>query len=895
MANVLYTLIIFPLKAVIELAYLFVWRIFRDPAAAVVGVSAAVSVLTLPLYFMAERHQQAERAVQKRLKPKADKIRAVFRGDERYMVLTAWYRQNGYHPVYALRGSLGLIIQLPFFIAAYDFIANLEDLKNVSFLFVKDLSVSDAAFHIGSFPVNVLPLVMTAVSVVSGAIYAKNLGTKDKAQLYGMSAVFLLLLYNAPAGLALYWTCNTFFSLVKNILQKTKYAGRVVYIAYCAIALVVSGYALFFHEGALNKRVILSLALLTAAAVPLIARRIKTAAWRPGGMCLTAENAAAGGTETFVYASAALFLLAGLVTPSTVIASSVAEFSFLDPYASPLPFIGLTLAQSAGIFLFWAPGLYALCSRTARAALTVCMTVFCYIAAVNTFVFQGYYGFLTPDLRFSNEVRSSAVMTVVNIPALVFTAGLAVFLLFSRRKRFLAALQNITVIAFLLLGGFNVFKIADEYAKLSPVKQETAASAGDLKKVYTFSKTGQNVLLIMLDRGISGYVPFIFSEKPELADSFAGFTYYPNTVSFGSHTLIGAPGLYGGYEYTPLEMQKNQDVPLADRHDQALMVLPRLFAENGFRVTVSNQPLVNPRAYENEPGINVENITGRYTDYYLAKRPDLNLNHYSPLLEAGLVRFSFFKFAPLVLRNFCYDNGDYLLPDATHLISTTTIDNYTALAALPEITAVAEEGRNFIILNNELTHDSAFFEAPSYEPVTVVTNRGSGPFANEEPFHANMAAFVLLGKWFRFLKENGVYDNTRIIIVSDHGFDFAVQKNAKRLPNRERLELYWAMMLVKDFDAPGMRGESLPVDRAFMTNADAPILATQDGIVTPPPRNPFTGIPLVSNKDQGVTITTTHLWEIRKHAKNTFNIKPDEWLHVRGNIFDVENWSRVRQ
>jgi YidC/Oxa1 family membrane protein insertase len=273
MTDLLYTIIVFPLEAVIELAYLFVRRIFRDPALALIGVSVAVSVLTLPLYFMAEGYQRAERAAQKKLKPKADKIRAVFRGDERYFMLTAWYRQNRYHPVYALRGSLGLLIQVPFFIAAYGFIADLDELKNVSFLFVRDLSVSDAAFHIGTFTVNVLPLIMTAASVAAGAVYAKGFAAKEKVQLYGMAAVFLLLLYNAPAALTLYWTGNTVFSLLKNILQKTKYSAKIIYCASSAAALCVAGYVLFFHEGVLNKRVILSLALLAAAAAPLLARK----------------------------------------------------------------------------------------------------------------------------------------------------------------------------------------------------------------------------------------------------------------------------------------------------------------------------------------------------------------------------------------------------------------------------------------------------------------------------------------------------------------------------------------------------------------------------------------------------------------------------------------------
>jgi hypothetical protein len=36
-------------------------------------------------------------------------------------------------------------------------------------------------------------------------------------------------------------------------------------------------------------------------------------------------------------------------------------------------------------------------------------------------------------------------------------------------------------------------------------------------------------------------------------------------------------------------------------------------------------------------------------------------------------------------------------------------------------------------------------------------------------YHVAMAALLLRGKWFDFLLENGVYDNTRIIIAPDHG------------------------------------------------------------------------------------------------------------------------------
>ena len=36
-------------------------------------------------------------------------------------------------------------------------------------------------------------------------------------------------------------------------------------------------------------------------------------------------------------------------------------------------------------------------------------------------------------------------------------------------------------------------------------------------------------------------------------------------------------------------------------------------------------------------------------------------------------------------------------------------------------------------------------------------------------YQINMAAMLQLANWFDYMRENGVYDNTRIILVADHG------------------------------------------------------------------------------------------------------------------------------
>ena len=102
-------------------------------------------------------------------------------------------------------------------------------------------------------------------------------------------------------------------------------------------------------------------------------------------------------------------------------------------------------------------------------------------------------------------------------------------------------------------------------------------------------------MVIMLDRSITEYIPFIMEEKPELREQFDGFTYYPNTCAFGRYTNVGAPPVFGGYDYTPEEMNRRSDLLLKDKHNEALKMMPLMFLEDGFRVTVSDPPYANYR------------------------------------------------------------------------------------------------------------------------------------------------------------------------------------------------------------------------------------------------------------------------------------------------------------
>ena len=92
MENFFSTVIIYPLTQIIEVSYVFFNRFFKNPGISVIGVSLAVTLLCLPLYIVAERWQQIQRNTEAKLKPRTDKIKQAFKGDEQYMMLNTYYR-----------------------------------------------------------------------------------------------------------------------------------------------------------------------------------------------------------------------------------------------------------------------------------------------------------------------------------------------------------------------------------------------------------------------------------------------------------------------------------------------------------------------------------------------------------------------------------------------------------------------------------------------------------------------------------------------------------------------------------------------------------------------------------------------------------------------------------
>jgi YidC/Oxa1 family membrane protein insertase len=339
--EILYTLFIWPIRFILEFLFVLFNRIFDAPGPAIVFLSVVVNTLSLPIYLIADRWQKEERELQSRMKKKLLNIRAAFKGDERQMIIRAYYRQMGYSPVFVLKSSVGILLQIPFFIAAYQFLSRTSMLSGVPFLFLKDLNVPDGLLLMPGLPAfNLMPLLMTALNLASSLIYTKGLGKRERIQLFGMALVFLLLLYDSPSGLVLYWTMNNMYSLVKNASQVAlKKPGRALQFAAAFFAVV---FLFLIWSGRANVeryRLLFSGIALSLIVVPFIWRTLVVLLEKASADKKAARESP-GMSVLYFSAMTILFLFMGLLNPLQILSASVADFE------TPWIFAGRTFFQA---------------------------------------------------------------------------------------------------------------------------------------------------------------------------------------------------------------------------------------------------------------------------------------------------------------------------------------------------------------------------------------------------------------------------------------------------------------------------------------------------------------------------------------------------------------------
>ena len=884
---------ILPLSFFIGLLFKFSLALSHSYAASLVLLSLMVSVIIYPLQKLSDKLKASDDKEKAVFSPMLQTINKHYTGAERYYYTRYLNRISGYHPIKAMRSLTGLMIQIPFFMGAYHFLGHYQPLLGSSFFVFTDLGKPDGLL----LGLNVLPLLMTVINILASSILLNGKPVKEKIPLYTMALLFLFLLYSSPSALVLYWTMNNFFSLMKTVITKLikkeqlldlsqlKKFFKPAVLIKCIVLLVSLGFivigevleivhGVYFGFGGL---IILSLLALYGFIKNFKKNRYYLAVTMVL-MILALMLPFAREIHILVLALFMCAILAVIMFPSTglyvfftnnylyndmrfsgkigIVASVTVAFLFFifAPVAftasDPLAIDGFLKILGYYYFPAWIviscvlSGVYLLLPFRFRGYYLFCLIFPIFIFAIHGYFIPGNYAQMD-GMAFSKLLIGKKLKLFdTGVYLVVF---LLTFLLFSRKY----ANKLLPAVSVVLVSGLVYFLINFvNISNANHLQRKLENQSAKETTVYSFSKTKQNVVVFMLDRAFGFMTSSVFEDNPVLREQFDGFTSYPNCLSSSNATIGGFLSIMGGYDYSAGEILRRNQEPMSKKAFEAFSLIPINLKEKNYKILYSNvdyDPSTLPVEKLEDLGVRFNTDGNKYVldnvdDTIMART----------LLGGGL-----FRLAGDLFRKKIYQGGTWLMADPKMTSEYGVARKYySQLKVLPEVSDTESQSNNFILIHNLMIHNpyvygangSIFTDArrhdqvlDRYPPVDLVKFRTQ---YNLVHYYSMQTSFQLLADWFTWMKKNDVYDNTKIIVVSDHGRDLTWAGDmGKYTIGASSLEkaFFVPLLLVKDFNEHG----SVVTDMTFMTNADVPslVLSHVGGGV-----NPYSGLPLETRK-----------------------------------------------
>lgn len=845
--NFFYNLLIYPLVIVYEIVYnlsnnAFHSILYIDNAElfSILIVSFFVNIITFPLYKKADKIQNEVRNKKEGMQKWIKHINKNFKGDERYFILSTYYKENDYKVVDQFKESLSLLLQIPFFAAAYIFFTSNANLDKAYIFDTIRLGRPDSLFNIGNIDINMLPIIMTIINIVSASIYTKGFKLKEKLSSFVLPFVFLIILYNSPSGLVIYWTFNNIFSLIKIIYLKNKNSSEKNTIN-------ISG-----KNDNINLNV----------------------------------------DKMIIWILTSISIFAGVIIPSLVIKASPDEFE--SAYYSAFSFILNTSIVFIG-FSLWIYIFYIFSERK-KIFVNIVFILSIYFV-INHLLYINNIRNISTLLRLSSRVEFNNSVIIINAIILIgLIIIINVFYRLSKNKTLSAInfISKIFLITFVLWSFINIYDIyrglngeskktavafeTEEqmrkarkdffYGKKSYVRSKTSEGRNNTisdgsEPIVNMSTKGKNVIMICLDRYIGRFFNYAIEVLPEVKEKFDGFTIYNNTLSFGANTITTAPAMYGGYEYIPDEINKKNE-ELVNSHNEAISMMPKILSNEGYNITVSEIPYENYYEVDKESVWDkIDNVKSVYLEQTIkSKVIEDNIIVTYDTMKRNFVYYSLMRIAPVALKSTIYDKGLYLHKDNKVKYDTLFLESFAILDKLPELTNIVDnDTNNAFILHNLLSHEPNDLNYPDFYPypneennkknksdyIKNLINKDGVKFAGgEETLDVSIACMINIGKFLDYLRENNAYDNTRIVIVADHGaadpaYEFEkvnqVKTQNKNKPGEFAIcypQTFNPLLMYKDFGS-----NTYEENDELMTNADVPYLMLNG--LTDDLKNPYTG------------------------------------------------------
>ncbi|MFT5728432.1 MAG: hypothetical protein ACI8PB_002586 [Desulforhopalus sp.] len=433
---------------------------------------------------------------------------------------------------------------------------------------------------------------------------------------------------------------------------------------------------------------------------------------------------------------------------------------------------------------------------------------FCFLSGYAAIVVFLYTNLIVPDYGLLDNFEFIFPGSLERTLSQVYIEMLALITLLTLCYRFFYKLSKFLLVAAILMSlssitvaCIHVYKgISCDEIFFSDSKKSTPSHR------LAFSPDKKNVLILLLD-GFSGALVPEFIENGSL-DGFKDFTWYRNTLSTNGGTWGSISGVVGGHKYTIKQVNNQPDVHVEQMLSEAYSVLPSAFNAKGYDVTVIN-PMFGARPNK---GNALVIQTEQEIDALLLKEGKSESSVYKQILMLSL-----FRTAPMFLKNIIYSRGDWhIYPQMSPFVFGRKMSHWNLLNNFSALPLRMQDSPTFTFAHILVPHSPQIIDGK------LKISKKNGTYKNEA-----RKALLLLSKLFRKMKSHGVFDNTVIAVVSDHGWwvnnDLFEKTFNDKMEDiyelRASAGMVHALLLVKE---AGETNEALLTSDKFLSNADLP-------------------------------------------------------------------------
>ena len=182
----------------------------------IILVTCLIKLLLWPLTAASVRSSRRMAALQGPMKTLKEKFK-----DNPQRIQQETMKLFKEHRVNPAAGCLPIVVQIPIFLGLFWMLRSASELRFASFLWIPDLSLPDTMGVFYGVPLNILPLFMGITMFLQMKFSPTPSADPLQQKLFQlMPFLFLVICYNFPAGLVLYWTVQNLLTILQQALMR---------------------------------------------------------------------------------------------------------------------------------------------------------------------------------------------------------------------------------------------------------------------------------------------------------------------------------------------------------------------------------------------------------------------------------------------------------------------------------------------------------------------------------------------------------------------------------------------------------------------------------------------------------------------------------------------------